>query len=152
MPKAPHSHSHSRTDRQTNHFAHPSSSIYRVPNDLKTILMSFKSGSDPSKLGMMLLCYLFFQSRHPLSAPRANGGKEVLRKRAWSMSIPSIHAEKVADIRFRNHRRRGREEGRFFICIFVPLPASAKDRQTERGLFRLGESACACAGVGRDVW
>ena len=58
---------HTRTDRQTNHFAHPSSSIYRVPNDLKTILMSFKSGSDPSKLGMMLLCYLFFQSRHPLS-------------------------------------------------------------------------------------
>ena len=42
------------------------------------------------------------------------------------MSIPSIHAEKVADIRFRNEREReggkeGRKEG-FFICIFVPLP------------------------------
>ena len=46
-----------------------------------------------------------------LSEPWMGGG------RAWLMSIPSIHAEKVADIRFRNEREReggkeGRKEGR----------------------------------------
>ena len=52
------------------------------------------------------------------------------------MSIPSIHAEKVADIRFRNERARILH---LHFCPFTPLRLC--NRQTELSVFHLGELA-----------
>ena len=65
------------------------------------------------------------------------------------MSIPSIHAEKVADIRFRNEEGGRTKEGRKDSSFaFLSHSASAivsqsgqTDAQTELSLFHLGELA-----------
>ena len=72
------------------------------------------------------------------------------------MSIPSIHAEKVADIRFRNEEggrtKEGRKDSSFAFLSHSASAIVSQSARTDRRTDRAESVSPWRVGVRRDVW